>query len=44
MIRKFFTILIFTLFCTPSFSNFKEIKKKAKVNNTEVIFPVSKNY
>jgi len=41
--KKFLTILIFILFCTPSFSNFKEIKKKAKINNPEIIFPVSKN-
>ena len=42
MIKKFFIIIILTLFCTPSFSNFKEIKKKAKINNPEIIFPIQK--
>ncbi len=43
MFRIISATLVYLLFCTPSFSNFKEIKKKAKINNPEIIFPVSKN-
>ena len=38
--RKILLSIIFIFFCTPSFSNFKEIKKNAKINNPEVIFPI----
>ena len=30
-------------FCNFAFADFKEIKKKAKINNPEIIFPIPKN-
>ena len=43
MFRIISAILVYLLFCTPSFSNFKEIKKKAEINYPEVIFPIPEN-
>ena len=37
------SILIFIISVNYSFADFKKIKKKAEVNNPEIIFPVSKN-
>ena len=43
MLKKFFVLFIFIFFCTPSFSNFKKIKKKAKITKSEIIFPIQIN-
>ena len=37
------SIFIFIISVNYSFADFKKIKKKAEVNNPEIIFPVSKN-
>ena len=43
--KKILSILVIILVSVPSFSNanFKEIKKKAIVNNPEIIFPIAKD-
>ena len=41
--RYFLLIILIILFTSKSFANFKEIKKKAKVNKSEIIFPIPKN-
>ena len=43
MLRKIFISIFFIFFCTPSFSNFKEIKKKATITKPEIIFPIQNN-
>ena len=43
MFKNFFILILSILFFTPSFANFKEIKKKATVNKPEIIFPIPKN-
>ena len=43
MLKKIVILIIFLSFCETSFANFKEIKKKAKVNKPEIIFPIPKN-
>ena len=42
MLKKITVLIIFVFFCKTSHANFKEIKKKAKVNKPEVIFPIQK--
>ena len=37
------SIFIFIISVNYSFADFKKVKKKAEVNNPEIIFPVSKN-
>ena len=41
--KEFLLIIIILFFSTNTFANFKKIKKKAEVNNPEVIFPIPKN-
>ncbi len=41
--KEFLLIVIILFFSTNTFANFKKIKKKAEVNNPEVIFPIPKN-
>ena len=41
--KEFLLIIIILFFSTNTFANFKKIKKKAEVNNPEVVFPIPKN-
>ena len=43
MKKYYFVFLFVCLLSNISFADFKKIKKKAKVNNPEIIFPIKKN-
>jgi len=43
MIKIFLLFLFYFFFSNISYEDFKQIKKKAEVNNPEIIFPISKN-
>ena len=43
MIKTFMFLMFISLVQTISLADFKEIKKKAVINNPEIIFPISKN-
>ena len=43
MLKNFFFCITFILFSTPTFSSFKEIKKKAIITKPEIIFPIPEN-
>ena len=40
---RYILIFFLILFCTSASANFKQIKKKAEVNNPEIIFPIPAN-
>ena len=40
---RYILIFFLILFCTSASANFKQIKKKAEVNNPEIIFPIQVN-
>ena len=41
--KRNLSILMLFFFCNFAFADFKEIKKKAKINNPEIVFPIPKN-
>ena len=41
--KKLLIIILILIFSSSAYANFKEIKKKAIVNNPEIIFPIPKN-
>ena len=40
---RYILVFFLILFCTSASANFKQIKKKAEVNNPEIIFPIPVN-
>ena len=40
---RYILVFFLILFCTSASANFKQIKKKAEINNPEIIFPIPAN-
>ena len=43
MLKEVFILIIFIFFCTQTLADFQEVKKNAKINNPEIIFPIQKD-